>query len=120
VASILKQLGLPASEQAIAMAAHTSGSGTEAWYLARHLRGLGLQVHFLFRDSFDPAVSFPAVVGVKLSSAGHFIAVLGVNGDRVTYADPVIGLKERTLAEFHERYHFTGFHMTVATHENSP
>ena len=78
VATILKYYKKDASEREIARYARTSGSGTEAWYLARYLRKRGMNPDFVFGEGFIPDGKFPAVVGVKLGSYGHFIAVLDV------------------------------------------
>ena len=112
-ASILRYLNYPASEREIAIAAYSSSSGTEAWYLARHLRSRGLTTHFDFRQTFTPSVALPAVVGVSLGNFGHFIAVLKIHEGRVTVVDPLNGKREFKLAEFMKAYTFTGFHMTV-------
>jgi multisubunit Na+/H+ antiporter MnhF subunit len=113
-ASILRTLGLSASEHEIALASHTSASGTEAWYLARHLRSRGVFTRFDFRPTFDPSVALPAVVGVRLiGGSGHFIAVLSVKGDTVTFVDPLRGKKELPLDAFRKAYSFTGFHLSV-------
>lgn len=113
-ASILRSLGLPASEHEIAIASHTSASGTEAWYLARHLRSRGVDTHFDFRPTFDPSVVLPAVVGVRLiGGSGHFIAVLAVKGNTVIFVDPLRGRKELALDAFLKAYSFSGFHLSV-------
>ncbi len=52
-ASILRFLGYPATEREIAMAAHSSSSGTEAWYLARYLRSRGLTAKFEFGSTIQ-------------------------------------------------------------------
>lgn len=113
-ATLLKRLGVTASEREIAKAAFTTGSGTEAWYLARYCRSRGLRTHFDFRPGFSSTVGFPAMVGVRVSGFGHFIAVLEVRGDQVTYADPLSGEFRVPMAEFLRRYSFTGFHMVVS------
>ena len=112
-ASILKSLGLRASEHEIALAAFTSGSGTEAWYLARYVRSRGLGARFDFEPTFSTSVGFPAMIGVRVGSFGHFIAVLEVSGDQVTCVDPLSGKARLPLSEFLRRYEFTGFHMVV-------
>ena len=113
-ASILKSLALTASEHEIARAAFTSGSGTEAWYLARYVRSRGLGARFDFRQTFSTEVGFPAMVGVRVGSYGHFIAVLQVSGDQVTCVDPLSGKTILPISEFLRRYEFTGFHMAVS------
>lgn len=112
-ASILKSLGVDSSEHEIARQAHTSGSGTEAWYLARYVRSRGLEARFDFKPGYSSSACFPAMVGVRIGAYGHFIAVLDRRGDRVTYVDPLTGKNSLPLAEFLKRYQFTGFQMVV-------
>jgi predicted double-glycine peptidase len=70
--------------------------------------------HFDFRRTFTPEVGFPALVGVRLIGFGHFIAVLDIRDDQVTFADPLYGSDSLPLAQFLSRYQFTGFHMVVS------
>lgn len=114
VTTILRHLGVESSERATARAAYSYSGGTEAWYLARYVRSRGLVPHFDFRRSFTPAVGFPALVGVRLVGFGHFIAVLDVRDDQVTFADPLHGAECIPLSQFLSRYQFTGFHMVVS------
>lgn len=113
-ASIFRSLGVSSSEHEIARAAFTSGSGTEAWYLARYVRSRGLGARFDFNPTFSTSVGFPAMIGVRVGSYGHFIAVLEVSEDQVTYVDPLSGKTRLPTSEFLRRYEFTGFHMVVS------
>jgi len=114
LATILREHGVQVTERQIARSAHSYQGGTEAWYLARYARTKRMETHFVFRESFDPQVSFPAIVGVKIGASGHFIAVLDCVGEKVTVADPLYGRETLSLGEFHKRYRFTGFHLAVA------
>jgi hypothetical protein len=118
VATMLRKLGVDTSEQAIARAAYSYVGGTEAWYLARYVRSKGLTPHFDFRSTFSPDVGFPALVGVRLGGAGHFIAVLEVRGEVVRFVDPLSGEEKLSLAHFQRRYPFTGFHMVISDERN--
>lgn len=113
-ASILRFLNYPSSEREIATAAHTSSSGTEAWYLARYLRSRGLSAKFDFRDTFAPSIPLPAIVGVKIGAFGHFIAVLKISDGIVTLVDPLSGKRDVKLSDFMKEYSFTGFHLLIA------
>jgi Peptidase C39 family len=97
----------------IAKEAHSYVGGTEAWYLARAIRSRGFEVDFDFRSGFSPEQGLPAVVGVSFGVTGHFIAVLGREGDRYIIGDPLSGREVLTLEELEKRYNFTGFHMRV-------
>jgi hypothetical protein len=81
--------------------------------LARYVRSCGLSAHFVFHSTFSPEAGQPALVGVRIGRAGHFIAVLEVRDGQVTVADPLSGETQMTLAKFQHSYDFTGFHMVV-------
>jgi len=113
VCNVLQQLGVKATEYEIARASFTYVGGTEAWYLARFIRDKGLTRRFDFRETFTPSVGLPAVVGVRVAGLGHFIAVLKMEGDEVTFVDPAWGVGKMPLLNFMERFEFTGFHLVV-------
>jgi hypothetical protein len=113
VTTILRKLGVSATEEETARAAFTYQGGTEAWYLARYIRSRGLAPQFAFRRTFSPSVGLPSVVGVRVGGLGHFIAVLHLRDGVVTFADPMRGEEHLPLAEFLRRYEFTGFHLVV-------
>jgi hypothetical protein len=113
VASILRRLGAQTSEEATARAAFTYAGGTEAWYLARYVRGMGFVPRFDFRRTYSASAGAPAVVGVRFGGVGHFIAVLDISDDQVTYTDPLHGQRRMTLSQFQRHYEFTGFHMVI-------
>lgn len=113
VATLLKLHGVEVTEKQVARAAHSYEGGTEAWYLARFARRQGLRPRFEFRETFDPEAGLPAVVGVRLGTNGHFIAVLGISDGKVTFADPLIGREVLPVGDFRARYRFTGFHLVI-------
>ena len=112
-ATILKQLGVEATESELAAEAHSYAGGTEAWYLARAARSRGLDVDFVFTAGFTPENGLPAVVGVRLGTIGHFIPILGREGDRFIVGDPLHGRELLSRDELDERYEFTGFQMRI-------
>jgi hypothetical protein len=116
VCTVLKYLGSEFSESTVARAAFTSASGTEAWYLARWVRSKGFGAEFRIenRDRFSPDGILPAVVGVREGSWGHFIAVLENTPEgQIRFADPLHGGQTMPLAEFQQKYEFTGFVMRI-------
>jgi predicted double-glycine peptidase len=113
VASILNYYGVRVSERELARDAHSYVGGTEAWYLARAVRDRGCDACFRFSSGFDPEIPCPAVVGVRLDSDGHFIAILSRNGDHFQIGDPLIGREDLSRSELLERYVFTGFYMSI-------
>ena len=118
-ATILRHLGGNVTEAELATEAHSYAGGTEAWYLARAARSRGFDAYFDFRTGFSPEVGLPAVVGVELGAIGHFIAILGQQGDQFIVGDPLKGRELLSLEEMQQRYTFTGFHMRIKTQNNS-
>lgn len=112
-ATILKLLGVGAKESEIAAEAYSYTGGTEAWYLARAARARGFDVDFDFSPGFAPELGLPAVVGVRMGKIGHFVPVLGREGELFVIGDPLHGREELSLEELHARYDFTGFHMRI-------
>ena len=112
VCTILKHLGVPASERELAREAYSSFSGTEAWYLARAVRRRGCEARFDFGMDLPAPAQLPAMVGVRLG-AGHFIAVLAYQDGRYLTADPLAGPASFTPEEFFSRYTPSGFRMVV-------
>lgn len=112
-ATLLKQFGTDVTESELAAEAHSYAGGTEAWYLARVARSRGFDVNFEFSPGFSPEDGLPAVVGVRLGSIGHFIAILGQEGDKFVIGDPLRGRELLSREELERRYDFTAFHMQI-------
>lgn len=112
-ATILKLLGTDVTESELAAEAHSYAGGTEAWYLARAARARGFSVRFDFLNGFSPQDGLPAVVGVRMGAIGHFIAILGQEGDKYVTGDPLRGRELLTREELEQRHEFTGFHMRI-------
>lgn len=113
MATIMKLLGADVTESELAAEAHSYSGGTEAWYLARAARSRGFKVNFEFSHRFSPEHGLPAVVGVRLGSIGHFIAILGQKGDKFIIGDPLRGREVLSRQELEQRYDFTAFHMLI-------
>jgi hypothetical protein len=118
VATILRSYGVTATESQLAREAHSYLGGTEAWYLARAVRGRGCDARFHFSSGFDPEIPFPAVAGVRLGGDGHFIAILSRDGDRFQIGDPLNGREVVSRRELLDRYDFTGFYMSITKGEH--
>lgn len=112
-ASVLRHFGIIVTEARLAAEAHSYSGGTEAWYLARALRSRGLLVRFESGSGIPPDRCLPAVVGVRLGPVGHFIAIIGREGDRFIVGDPLRGREPLSGDELLERYEFTGFRMVI-------
>lgn len=82
-------------------------------FFPRAARSRGMKATFEFSKGFPADVKFPAIVGVRLSEIGHFIAILGREGDSFSIGDPLRGGEILTLEELEARYQFTGFCLSV-------
>ena len=118
-ASVLRHFGIVVTEARLAAEAHSYSGGTEAWYLARVLRSRGLLVRFESGSGIPPDQCLPAVVGVRLGSVGHFIAIIGREGDRFIVGDPLRGRELLSRDALLERYEFTGFRMVIDRKKSS-
>jgi hypothetical protein len=116
-ATLLKFFGKSASEKQIARESFTTRRGTENWHLIRTLRRHGLNAKYSTAKPYDDNFSFPSIAGVRLggeNGLGHFIAVLGKDGDAFIVGDPMNGRSELTETQLRDRYYFTGFSIFVA------
>jgi len=112
-ATILRRMGhMEASEAILSNQAWSTSSGTEAWYLARAIRTLGANAEFQF-NRFPDTAELPGILGVRLGSIGHFIAIVGRDGDRWLICDPLIGEESITTAELHRRYQISDFFLHI-------
>lgn len=113
-ATLLRQLGKPTTEKEIAQESITCRTGTENWYLARTLRRRGVKVQFLFSPSQPWPI--PSIAGVRLSNLGnpgHFITILGQEGDNYIIGDPLEGKLVLSKSALEANYAFTGFFMRL-------
>lgn len=112
-ATVLRQFGFEVSEAEVAKKAYSYVNGTEAWYLARVIRNHGVAV--TFRDDFDwkNAESFPVIVGVTISGVGHFIPLLGREGDAIIIGDPLRGREVLDPHVLGGRYLFSSWAMEL-------
>lgn len=108
-ATLLRGLGIPATERELAVESYTYPGGTEAWYLARAIRRKGADAEFVFSKDTLPS---PSIAGVKMGG-GHFIAIEMATQDAVTFVDPLTGESTATPADLRARYRFTGFFLQV-------
>jgi hypothetical protein len=113
-ATLLRQLGKPATEKEIAQQSLTCRTGTENWYLARTLRRHGVKVEFLLAPGEPWPI--PSIAGVRLSNlgnSGHFITILGLEGDNYIIGDPLEGRLVLSKSALEANYTFTGFFMLL-------
>ncbi len=115
-ATLLRSFGLPGDEATLAHDANTTASGTEVWFLARALRARGLTVSFMLTSPNPPTLPYPSIAGTRLGSSsgtGHFIAIIGREGDRYVIGDP-LGRRELVRVEdLSSKRYFTGFFLVV-------
>ncbi len=111
-ATLLNFFGTRVSELTLAKESFSCGSGTENWYLARALRRRGLTATYLQLPHQPDHLEFPAIAGTELGGkggGGHFIAILGKEGDLYRIGDPISGENILTLDQLKLRFYFTGF-----------
>lgn len=59
---------------------------------------------------------WPSIAGVQLGGPGgigHFITILGKNGNKYIVGDPTSRRGEMDLTRLRERYYFTGFFLVA-------
>lgn len=117
-ATILTALGQETREREIAEEAYSYSGGTEAWYLARAIRRRGFEAQFDFHPTFSPQNGLPTIIGVKFGAIGHFVPILGKQGDQFIVGDPLSGRELLTLEQMKKRYQFTGFHLRISRKTN--
>ncbi|MCU0858790.1 MAG: cysteine peptidase family C39 domain-containing protein [Pontiellaceae bacterium] len=117
-ATILQHYGFTTTECEIAKECFTSRRGTENWYIARAIRNRGLNAHFLTKMP-NEGIPAPCIAGVTLGRVGHFITILEDLGDSYRTGDPLVGERVFSKASITNRYHFTGFFITVES-KNTP
>ncbi len=103
-------------EKDLALECYTSSSGTENWYLARALRRRGIPARYIIKNAQPDTLEFPSIAGVQLGGPGgigHFITILGRNGNKYIVGDPISGQSEQDLAMLQGRYYFTGFFLVA-------
>lgn len=114
MASILYHHGMIVPESALAHEAHSYIGGTEIWYLARAAHKRGFKTRTYLTSDFDPEIPLPAIVGVRYSYTGHFIAILSRHNNKFHVGDPLRGSEMLSFEELSNRYTFTGFHMSIS------
>lgn len=116
-ATLLRHFGIPASEQELARECFSYGAGTENWYIARALRKRGLNVQYAIVSAQPTEMPYPSIAGTKIggpSGVGHFVAILGREGNRYIVGDPLVGRLTLTPEELHAQYYLTGFFLVVS------
>ncbi len=116
-ATLLRQFNILVSERDLARECFSYRGGTENWFVARALRRHGLESHYLISSPEPPDLPFPSMAGVQMGGArtgGHFITVLGRQGDRTIIGDPLVGRLVLSPQQLRSRYYFTGFFLIAS------
>jgi len=113
-ATIFRWYRMNLTERDLTRECFTYQGGTENWYLARAFRRRGFNVQYVIRDGFPPDLSLPAIAGVKVGGAGHFIPILCKVETIYTTGDPLIGRRSHTETAIGKDYEFTGFFMVIS------
>jgi predicted double-glycine peptidase len=111
----LNQFGIKADEGQLAILSHTSPViGTLpkclADVLTKRYADRGLECDFRFFDSIDQLKDADVTLAVVKDHflADHCIAVLNVDDENVTVADPVLGKRVISRKDFAEKWRFSG------------
>ena len=111
----LNRFGIEASEGGLAMAAHTSPViGTSPWNLYKTLEAdysdEGVEYSFLHMRSIDqlPADAILLAVVRDAPATDHCVAVLAVNENTITVADPMAGLVYMPRSSFSQLWRNCG------------
>lgn len=111
--TIFKYYGISKNEKDVARASFSSATGTENWYLIRYARKNGLKVEILNKNSIID-VPVPSIIGTYIyGRIGHFVTVLGKEGECFVIGDPLKGRLLLTESEFNKGYTFSKFVMHV-------
>ena len=116
-ATLLRQFHVQVSERDLARECFSYRGGTENWYVARALRNHGLKARYVIASPDPDDLPFLSMAGVQMGGArsgGHFITVLGKQGNRIIIGDPLVGRLALTREQLRARYYFTGFFL-IAT-----
>ncbi len=115
--TLLKQFHIDTSERDLAWECFSYRGGTENWYVARALQRHGLATHYLISAPEPPSLPIPSIAGVQMGGVrwgGHFITILGRQGESYVIGDPLVGRLVLTPEQLRARYYFTGFFLIVS------
>jgi hypothetical protein len=112
-ATVFRALGLFLKEQDIARECFTSLGGTENWYIARAFARRRCLVNFRVGEGFPADLRTPAIAGVRVGGAGHFIAIIGSTNGMYVTGDPLVGKQTVVATQITKTFDFTGFFMEV-------
>jgi len=112
-ATVFRSLGVQRPEAEIARECFTYLRGTENWYIARAFRRRGFTVNYRIGHGFPGDLRTPAIAGVRVGGAGHFIAILTNSDGTLTIGDPLVGRDVVPVGQVASKYDFTGFFMEI-------
>lgn len=112
-ATVFTFLGVPMKERDVARECFTYLGGTENWYIARSFRRRGCTVNYRIESGFPADLRLPAIAGVRVGGAGHFIAIMSSAKGMYVTGDPLVGRHEVNAARMTNQFDFTGFFMEV-------
>jgi len=110
LSTIFNYYGISKSEEEIARESFSCSSGTENWYLIRYAEKNGLKAEVLNKNSLEE-VPIPSIIGTYINNGriGHFITILGREGDSFLLGDSMNGRLLLTEEEFNKYYIFSNF-----------
>ncbi len=112
-ATVFKTLGINLTEREIAKECFSCEGGTENWYVARLFRKMGFQIKYRIEKGLPQDLHTPAIAGVLVGGAGHFIAIQDQTEQTFITGDPLSGYREIPKDKITTAFKFTGFFMEV-------
>lgn len=113
LATVFKAYGMDFTEEKISRSCYSCSTGTENWYLIRYAERNGFKVK-LMSVANTAEIPCPSILGARLGGIGHFIILLGHDGDNLVIGDPLCGRLVLTPDAFRKRYTFDGFAMNFS------
>jgi hypothetical protein len=110
-ATVFRALGLSLREQDIARECFTSLGGTENWYIARAFGRRRCLVNYRIGEGLPSDLQTPAIAGVRVGGAGHFIAIISSTNGMYVTGDPLVGKQTVPSNQITKVFDFTGFFM---------
>ena len=117
MANLLRKYQTRMSEKEVAKACYTTRTGTEVWYMVRFLRDNGFKVKI--KTDQNGAPPSLCIAGIKLRTAGHFIAITGKTDGKYHVIDPAYGVSKIPIDKIQKQIDFTGFYLEIEKTQKS-
>lgn len=112
-ATVIRVLGGNLTERELATEAGTTERGTEIWYMMRAIRRHGYEMEPLAVKSLKE-MQAPAILGVKIGTAGHVVALISMDDASLKIADPLLSSPQRyTWKDFDQVYNPASIYFVI-------